>query len=71
VNSVSPGLIPTQINKERLADPAEAERLLAQIPLGRLGRPEDVVGIVALLLSEHAGWITGADILVDGGSLAG
>jgi len=70
VNSVSPGVIRTGLNANRLADPNEVRASESEIPLGRLGVPEDLVGIVNLLLSDDASFITGADILVDGGELA-
>ncbi|WP_166909127.1 SDR family NAD(P)-dependent oxidoreductase [Mycobacterium sp. DL440] len=71
INSVSPGCIRTGLNAARLADPAEVAASESVIPLGRLGEPQDLVGIVSLLLSDEASYITGADILVDGGELAG
>jgi NAD(P)-dependent dehydrogenase (short-subunit alcohol dehydrogenase family) len=71
VNSVSPGVIRTGLNADRLSDPDQVRASEATIPLGRLGQPEDLVGIVLLLLSDAAGFINGADILVDGGELAG
>ncbi|MBC8365580.1 MAG: SDR family oxidoreductase [Actinobacteria bacterium] len=65
VNSVSPGLI----DDGGLADrwPAGVERWLAAAPLGRLGTPEDVADAVAFLASPQASWISGTDLVVDGG----
>lgn len=65
VNSVSPGLI----NREGLADDwlEGVERWRRSAPLGRLGEAADVANAVAFLASEHAGWITGHDLVVDGG----
>lgn len=71
VNCVSPGVIGTSLNADRLSDPAEVKASESEIPLGRIGRPGDLVGIVLLLLSDSASFITGTDILVDGGELAG
>lgn len=71
VNSVSPGVVATALNADRLSDPAEVAHSASETALGRIGSPADLVGIVELLLSERSSWITGADILVDGGELAG
>lgn len=71
VNSVSPGVVATALNADRLADPAQVEHSASETALGRIGQPSDLVGIVELLLSERSAWITGTDILVDGGELAG
>ncbi|MFD8738286.1 SDR family oxidoreductase [Streptomyces sp. NPDC059618] len=66
VNSVSPGLVRTEMARFVWED-AE-EELGASLPLGRIGRPEDVARAVVWLASDAAGWITGADLLVDGGT---
>jgi NAD(P)-dependent dehydrogenase (short-subunit alcohol dehydrogenase family) len=67
VNSVSPGTFPTQINAPLLNDPELARQFLARIPLGRLGRPGEVGALVAALCSPAMGFITGTDLLIDGG----
>lgn len=68
VNTVSPGLI----DRPGLADdwPEGVHRWMAAVPLGRLGTPEDVGDACVFLVSPMARWITGADIVVDGGVLA-
>ncbi|MDQ0584807.1 SDR family oxidoreductase [Streptomyces rishiriensis] len=66
VNSVSPGLVRTEMARF-VWEPAE-EELAAALPLGRIGEPEDVARAVLWLCSEEAKWITGADLLVDGGT---
>ncbi|ARF81377.1 SDR family oxidoreductase [Kitasatospora aureofaciens] len=48
-------------------DPADHEPIRAQVPLGRLGRAEDVAETVAFLLSERSSYITGQDLVIDGG----
>ena len=65
VNCVAPGFISTDMT----ADLPEAQRaaLLGQIPLGRLGTPEEIAHAVAFLASAQAGYITGAELHVNGG----
>ncbi len=65
VNAVAPGFIETAMT-DSLSDKVR-EALLARIPLGRLGSPEDVAHAVAFLCSEEAGYITGQVLTVDGG----
>lgn len=67
-NSVLPGTILTDINKDDLADPDKRERMSARIPLGRLGQPEDLAGPIVFLASDMARYVTGAALLVDGGA---
>ena len=66
-NSLMPGTIATDINREDLADPAKRAHMEKRIPLGRLGEPEDVAGCVVFLASDLARYVTGAAVLVDGG----
>lgn len=65
VNCVAPGFIDTDMTRA-LAEAQRAE-LLRQIPLGRLGSPEEVAAVVAFLASPHAAYITGATLHVNGG----
>ena len=73
VNAVSPGSIMfpgggwDSFQREHPED--FAEFLASQFPFGRLGRPEEVAGVVSFLLSARASWITGANIAVDGGQI--
>jgi 3-oxoacyl-[acyl-carrier protein] reductase len=69
VNAVAPGFIETPMTSE-LPESAVAD-LLARIPLKRLGRPEDVAGIVSFLLSEDAAYCTGQVLNCDGGMVMG
>ena len=66
-NSVLPGTVLTDINRDDLTDPAKRDAMERRVPLGRLGDPEDIVGPVVFLLSEMAEYVTGAALLVDGG----
>jgi L-rhamnose 1-dehydrogenase len=69
-NSVLPGTIAPDINKDYLADPNKREYMEGRIPLGRLGRPEDIASVVAFLASDMASYMSGAALLVDGGAFA-
>jgi len=68
VNSISPGLIWTPINPAYEKSEVR-EAMLKQIPLGRLGFPEDIASVAVMLASDETGYVTGCDILVDGGYL--
>ncbi|MGC2519219.1 MAG: 3-oxoacyl-ACP reductase FabG [Burkholderiales bacterium] len=65
VNCVAPGVIDTDMT--RALSQAQREALLAQIPLGHLGKPEDVAAAVAFLASPQAAYVTGATLHVNGG----
>jgi 3-oxoacyl-[acyl-carrier protein] reductase len=65
VNVVAPGFIDTDMTKA-LTD-TQREGLAAQIPLGRLGRPEDIAAAVCFLAGPQAAWITGETLNVNGG----
>lgn len=64
-NAIAPGFVDTDMTKALTPD--AREHLSAQIPLGRLGTPADIAGLVAFLASEHASYITGHVFVVDGG----
>jgi L-rhamnose 1-dehydrogenase len=66
-NALLPGTILTDINKEDLADEAKRKYMESRVPLGRLGKPEDMVGPIVFLASDMAEYVTGAALLVDGG----
>lgn len=70
VNVISPGLLATQLTHDLVEEERELHRRLTHIPLGRLGVPADIAGAVAWLLSDDAGYVTGADLPVDGGLTA-
>jgi glucose 1-dehydrogenase len=69
VNNIAPGAIGTPINRDLQAQPAELRSLLGNIPLRRLGTPEEVAALAAFLASSDADYITGATLVVDGGLL--
>lgn len=66
-NSVMPGTILTDINRDDLSDEGKRQSMEARIPLGRLGAPADLVGPIVFLASDLAAYVTGASLLVDGG----
>jgi len=67
VNGISPGPFATEMNLRLQQDPEVNAQFLSRIPLGRWGRPEEVGQLALYLCSEAAGFITGTDILIDGG----
>lgn len=69
INNVAPGAIATPINQNLMNNPEELNAVLKNIPLGRLGKPEDVAALVAFLASSDADYITGSTFYVDGGLL--
>ncbi len=67
VNGISPGPFATDMNKPAMDDPAASVEFLAKIPLGRWGKVKDVGALAVYLCSDAAGFITGTDVLIDGG----
>jgi glucose 1-dehydrogenase len=67
VNNIAPGAIDTPINASLLADKPKLDALLANIPLGRLGKPEEVAGVAAFLASDDGAYVTGSTYFLDGG----
>ncbi len=67
VNLVLPGVIETAMTKSLIDDPAVRADALRNTPVGRLGKPEDIARMAVFLCSEDAGYVTGAEVLVDGG----
>ena len=71
VNAIAPGTTKTSINEEvRREDPTWVDERSEQIPMGRLGEPEDVAAVATLLAAEAGDYITGEVIAVDGGTTA-
>jgi 3-oxoacyl-[acyl-carrier protein] reductase len=65
VNAVAPGVIETDMTTAIIAE--RGAQIQAMTPLGRIGQPGDIAGIVTFLASPEAGWITGRTIVADGG----
>ncbi len=69
VNCVAPGWVETDMSKPTLDDPKGAEKVLRTIPLGRVGKPEEIAAPVLFLCTEHAGFISGEIFNVNGGAV--
>jgi NAD(P)-dependent dehydrogenase (short-subunit alcohol dehydrogenase family) len=69
VNAVSPGYIATRLTRAVVDDEGLRRRVEGRIPLGRIGRVDDVAGVVAFLCSADAAYVTGQDLIVDGGAV--
>jgi tropinone reductase I len=67
VNSISPWYIETPLTESVLANPDRLEKILARTPMNRVGQPEEIAGLAAFLAMGKASYITGQDIMVDGG----
>jgi NAD(P)-dependent dehydrogenase (short-subunit alcohol dehydrogenase family) len=68
-NALSPGVIATEFARPITSDPDAATARLAKTPLGRFGRPEEVAGAVVWLASPAGAFVTGQNIVIDGGTL--
>jgi NAD(P)-dependent dehydrogenase (short-subunit alcohol dehydrogenase family) len=66
-NSISPGIIETNQTREQLKDPEWARAMLGKTLLGRLGQPEEIASVALFLASGQSSYVTGVDIVVDGG----
>ena len=70
VNNISPGFIKTNLTKKNLSN-QDINSIKKKIPLGDLGKPQDIANITSFLISKEAGYISGANITVDGGYSCG
>jgi len=69
VNCVAPGWVDTDMSRPALNDPETSQKVLHTIPLGRVGKPEEIAAPVLFLCTEHAGFITGEIFNVNGGAV--
>jgi len=67
INNVAPGAIATPINRKMMANKEEYEGLMQNIPLRRMGEPEEVAGVAAFLASDEGAYVTGSTYYIDGG----
>lgn len=68
LNAIAPGEIRTALNEELLKDPAYIKAVIDATPIGRIGEVHDIAPVAVFLVSDDAGYITGASLNVDGGS---
>ncbi len=69
VNNIGPGAIDTPMDAPLKAHPELMQQLLAEIPVGRMGQPEEIAGLATYLASDEAGYVTGSTYFIDGGML--
>ena len=67
VNTVSPGMTLTPLTRDMYTRPGVLEQREARVPLGRVGQPQDIANAVAFLMGPDAAYISGTDLVVDGG----
>jgi len=70
VNAIVPGMVQVETPHPQNGDPAYRDRIIHRVPIGRLGLPNDIVNPTIFLVSDHANYIVGQTLVVDGGWLA-
>jgi len=70
VNSVHPGFITTPMTRQGIGDPERQEFMLSRIPMGRIGDPEDIARGILYLASDESSYMTGSELVIDGGMTA-
>jgi len=71
INAVDPGIIATRLSAALIDDPVAGPEYLKRIPAGRYGTPTDIAKVVLFLASDDAAYMTGEDVIVDGGATLG
>lgn len=71
MNAIAPGPFVTNIGGGYIQDPKIQEVFARAVPLGRVGRPEELAGLALFLASEASSFVTGAEIVIDGGTHMG
>ena len=69
VNNIAPGAIETPMDAPLEEHPRQMEELLSEIPLGRMGKPEEVASLALYLASDASAYVTGSTFFVDGGMI--
>jgi NAD(P)-dependent dehydrogenase (short-subunit alcohol dehydrogenase family) len=69
VNCISPGYVDTPMVKDYMADPATRTAWLSEIPMGRFAQPEDIAKMMVVLATDEASYVTGTNLVVDGGRM--
>jgi NAD(P)-dependent dehydrogenase (short-subunit alcohol dehydrogenase family) len=67
VNSISPGYVETALTARSRAMPERLDEWLRRTPMGRIGQPDEIAGAVLYLVSDAASYVTGSDLVIDGG----
>jgi len=71
VNAIAPGMIETPMIASIKENPQQEKEMLKRVPMGRVGKPEEVSNLVLFLASDESSYITGSTVVIDGGWLAG
>jgi len=69
-SSVHPGYADTPMTEQRFSDPTVRQQLLDRTPMGRLGTARDIANGVLFLASDESSWVTGSELMIDGGMTA-
>jgi NAD(P)-dependent dehydrogenase (short-subunit alcohol dehydrogenase family) len=67
VNGIRPGFFPTEWNRKNFITPERESAILGHTPMGRFGEPDELIGAAVFLASEASNFVTGSELIVDGG----